>query len=142
MKSKKTAHQEVVEERVFENGSVVVNNLAAAAVREFIAHETPTAAVKDALQQVLDKKDKLKSANQDLADAKSALDILSADQARVRENLKIIPQTSEHYKDFLKKFVDQEARIDEARRQIRGQEAGLRRMTTEYQAFVDALTVR
>jgi Holliday junction DNA helicase RuvB len=32
-------------------------------------------------------------------------------QKQVRENLKIIPATSEHYKDFLKKFVTQEAQI-------------------------------
>ena len=115
VKSKKTGHQEVVEEHVFKDDSMVVARVHPSLLTKFIAHEAPSTKVKDALQQVLDKQGKLKTAGLELAEAKSALEILAADQARVRENLKIIPQTSEHYKDFLKKFVAQEAQIEDGR---------------------------
>jgi hypothetical protein len=77
-----------------------------------------------------------------LAEAKDALKLLADDQARVRENLKIVPQTSETYKDFLKKFVAQEERIEEAQRQIRTTEAQLTRQQKDYAAFVAGLTVQ
>ncbi len=142
VKSKKTAHQEVVEQRVFLDDTKVVLNLDDDSLRKFIAHQAPTAKVKEALQQVLDQRAKLKTAQQQLADEKSNLKILADDQARVRENLKIIPQTSEHYKDFLKKFVAQEAQIEDAQRAIRTQEAAVQKMQKEYEVFVTGLTVQ
>src|SRR5262249_28213265 len=51
--SKKTAHQEVIEERVYQEHTMVVAKLDADALRKFIAHPAPAANVKAALQQVL-----------------------------------------------------------------------------------------
>jgi DNA repair ATPase RecN len=142
VKSKKTAHQEVEQERVYQDHSMVVAKLDYDVLRKFVAHPAPAAKVKDALQQVLDKGAKLAAASQQLTEAKSDLKILADDQARVRENLKIIPQTSEHYKDFLKKFVAQEAQIEEGQRQIRTQEAAVQKLQKEYDAFVTGLSVQ
>jgi hypothetical protein len=66
-------------------------------------------------------------------------EVLTEDQARVRENLKIVPQTSDVYKDFLKKFVAQEGQIDELQRAIRTSDAQVQK---EYDTFVTALTVQ
>jgi hypothetical protein len=142
VKSKNTAKQEVLEEHVFADKTMVVANLDDAVLRQFIAHKAPAANVKNALQQVLDKQTALKQLKFELGENKLALKLVSDDQARVRENLRIIPQSSEHYKDFLKKFVAQETQIEEAQRTIRAQEALLQKTQKEYDAFVSALTVQ
>jgi hypothetical protein len=68
--------------------------------------------------------------------------VLTEDQARVRENLKIVPQTSDVYKDFLKKFVAQEGQIDELQLAIRTSDAQVQKLQKEYDTFVTGLTVQ
>jgi hypothetical protein len=111
-------------------------------LKKFIVDPAPSAKVKVVLQQVLDQRRQLEAVTQDLADKKAAYDILTKDQARVRDNLKIVPQTSEHYKEFLTKFVNQEKQIEDSQRQIRTQEAELMKLKKEYEAFVTAVTVQ
>ena len=65
--SKKTAHQEVVEERVYTDHSMVVGSVDENTLRKFIAHAAPSANVKAALQQVVDKQTDLKQLKADLA---------------------------------------------------------------------------
>ncbi len=65
---------------------------------------------------------------------------MAKDQARLRENLKIIPMTSEHYKQFLEKFVNQETRIDTFQTQIQQLQAALQTQERAYEAFVTTLT--
>jgi hypothetical protein len=139
--SKKSALHEVSEEHISQDKSHVVGKLSEDALREFIANPAPTAKVKEALQQILDKQVKLRETEQILGDAKATLKLQSEDQVRVRENLKIIPQASETYKDFLKKFVAQEAQIDQTQLLIRTTEATLVRLQKEYDTYVSALTV-
>ncbi|HYV36233.1 MAG TPA: hypothetical protein VE988_11045, partial [Gemmataceae bacterium] len=141
VKSKQTAKQEVVEEHVYTDNTVI-SAMEDGTLRKLIVHEAPSAKVKAALQQVLDKQAQLKTLNFELSESKAALKLLTDDQARVRDNLKIIPQTSEHYDAFLKKFVAQEATIEESQRTIRTQEAQLQKSQKEYEAFVTALTVQ
>jgi hypothetical protein len=142
VKSKGTAHQEVVEERVYEDKSQVVSKLSDDLLRRFIAEQVLTGRVKDALQQVVDKQAKLLEAQQELAGMKQALSVLTQDQARVRDSLKVIPQTSEHYKEFLQKFVAQEKQIEESQRQIRAQEAQVQKLQKEYEVYVTGLTIQ
>jgi hypothetical protein len=123
--SRSTAHQEVLEERVWQERKRTVAELSETELRKYIAHPAPSAKVKAVLQQVLDKQAGINAAVQQLADNHSAQKILIADQARVRENLRFVPQSSEHYKDFLTKFVAQEKQIEEGQRQIRTQEAAV-----------------
>jgi hypothetical protein len=142
VKSKQTAHHEVVEERVFQDKSKVVAKLDDSVLRELIAHPAPAAKVKEALQQVLDKQAKLKTAVQDLADRKAAMKVLTEDQARMRQNLEIIPQSSEHYKDFLKKFVAQETQIEDAQRLIRTADSQVQKLQKDYEVYVNLLTAK
>jgi hypothetical protein len=142
VKSKQTGSQEVEEQRVYDDKTRVVGNESDDSLRKLIANPAPSANVKAALQQVLDKKARLHEAQQTLVDAKDALKILTDDQARVRENLKIVPQTADAYKDFLKKFVAQEDRIEAAQVQIRTLDAQVQKQAKEYLEFVNTLTVK
>jgi hypothetical protein len=140
--SKKTGQHEVVEERVHVDPSKVLGKIDEDVLREYLANPAPTAQVKQALQQVLDMSAKLRATKAELAEQQAAMKVLTEDQARVRENLKIVPQTSDVYKDFLKKFVAQEGQIDELQRAIRTSDAQVQKLQKEYDTFVTALTVQ
>jgi hypothetical protein len=140
--SKKTGQHEVVEERVHVDPSKVVGKIDEDVLREYLANPAPSAKVKEALQQVLDKSAALRATKTELAEQQAAMKVLTQDQARVRENLKIVPQTSDVYKDFLKKFVAQEGQIDELQRAIRTSDAQVQKLQKEYDSFVTALTVQ
>jgi hypothetical protein len=142
VKSKATAQHEVVEERVYQDKTRVVAKLDEEVLRGFVMHPATPAKVKEALQKVLDLQAALRAAKLELAEKKDALKVLTEDQARVRENLQIIPPSSEHYKDFLKKFVAQEAQIEELQKKIRSAEATAQKLSKEYEAYVTALTVQ
>ena len=85
---------------------------------------------------------KLEEAEKTFAnDLTGQLKAASADQARLRENLQVIPQNAEPYKDFLKKFVTQEADIETLQRQVRSAEtATATRRTRDYQVFLATWT--
>jgi hypothetical protein len=132
----------VVEERVWQERNRNLAELKESEIRSYLAHPAPSAKVKAVLQQLLDKYAAIHAAGQQLADTQAAQKIVIADQARVRENLRIVPQSSEHYKDFLTKFVAREKQIEENQRQIRSQEAVVLKLKNDYNAFIAALTVQ
>jgi hypothetical protein len=142
VKSGKTNHEEVTEERVFQDKTRVLKTVDDDVLRQLLAHPAPGAKVKDALQQVLDKRDKLATVKQELATLKQEHKLLVDDQARVREALLVIPQSSEHYKDFVTKFVAMEKNIENLQKAIRTSEAQLLKLQQEYDTFVTALTVQ
>ncbi len=136
----KTGHREVLEERTFLERNRSLWNASAMEVRELLAHPLPSAKVKEALTKTLELRRKLLDTKKELAERKDQLKILSEDQARVRENLKIIPTTTEPYKDFLKKFVAQETEIEALQRQIRQLEASLQKQEQTAEASLNDLS--
>jgi hypothetical protein len=142
VKSGKTNHEEVTEERVFQDKTRVLKTVDDDVLRQLLAHPAPAAKVKEALHQVLDKRDKLATVKQELATLKQEHKLLVDDQARVREALLVIPQSSEHYKDFVTKFVAMEKNIENLQKAIRTSEAQLLKLQQEYDTFVTGLTVQ
>jgi hypothetical protein len=142
VKAGQTSHEEVVEERVLKDGTQVVKSADDDLLRELVAHPAPAAKVKEALQQVLDKRAKMTAVKQELATRKQEHKLLVDDQTRVREALNVIPHTSEHYKDFVTKFVAMEKEIETSQKAIRATEAQLLSLQQEYDAFVTALTAQ
>ena len=62
--------------------------------------------------------------------------ILTEDQARMRENLNIIPQSSEHFKKFLEKFVGQETQIEGLQKQLREVQTSVQQSQRDYEVFI------
>jgi hypothetical protein len=141
-KSGQTAHEEVVEERVFKDGTQVVKSADDDLLRELVAHPAPAAKVKEALQQVLDKRAKMAAVKQELATRKQEHKLLVDDQTRVREALNVIPPSSEHYKEFLGKFVGMEKDIESLQKTIRATETQLLSLQQDHDAFVTAVTAQ
>jgi hypothetical protein len=142
IKSGKTGQEEVVEERVYQDKTQLVNAIDDNMLRELVVQPAPTAKVKAALQQVLDQRAKLTAVQQELAAQKQDHKLLVDDQGRVREALKVIPPSSEHYKDFLTKFVAMEKAIETVQQAMRKTESQLLNLQREHETFVTELTVQ
>jgi hypothetical protein len=138
----KTGHEEVAQERIFVDKTLVLKAVDDNLLREWVAHPAPAAKVKDALQQLLDKRGKLAALREELAVLTGAHKLLLEDQARVREALKVLPQTSDQYKEFVGKFVAMEKEIEVSQKAIRTMDAQLLKLQQEYDSFVTALTVQ
>ena len=108
-------------------------------MRAYLAGSVPGADVKAALTKALTMQAKVVGTQKELADVEKQLKTLNEDQARVRENLKIIPQTSDHHKTFLEKFVGQEKQIETFQTQIRQINATLQGAQRDYDQFVEKL---
>jgi hypothetical protein len=152
IKSGKTGQEEIVEERIYQDNTQAVKALddnvlrelahGGNMLREFASQVAPTAKARMALQQVLDQRAKLTAVQQELATRKQYHKLLVDDQARVREALKVIPPTSDHYKDFLTKFVAMEKAIETAQQSLRKTDAQLLNLQLEHEKFVTGLTVQ
>jgi hypothetical protein len=136
----KTGSQEVDEEKIYTDKGKALKEIPDAKIQEYINNPATSAVVKTGLTSALELKNKAASSAKQLGENEKQLDALAKDQARLRENLKIIPMTSEHYKQFLEKFVNQEARIDTFQTQIQQLQAALQTQERAYEAFVTTLT--
>lgn len=135
----KTGQKEIQEERTTTDKGKLLKEFPEAKVREFLASPIPSGEVKAALTKSLALAAKVSETTKKSAEVQKQLDALSKDQSRLRSNLQIIPQTSDHYKKFLEKFVSQETRIEGFQGQIEQLTATLEAQTREYEAFVLAL---
>src|SRR5581483_9952677 len=136
----KTANKEVLEERTFPEKGKSVKELTETKIREYLGSPVPSAEVKAGLSKALALNLVLTESQRKLAELEKQLKSLSDDQARLRENLRIIPQTSEAYKQFLEKFVLQESQIDTYQKQIRDLQVSVQTQQKEYELFVSNLT--
>ena len=115
----KTVHKEIIEERTYEEPGTLVRELTEEKIRKYLASSVIGDDVKATLSKFLAMNDKIGETSKRLDHQRQQLQQLSADQTRLRENLKIIPQSSEPYKQFLEKFVAQEREIENFQKQIR-----------------------
>ena len=113
----KTGERDLSEEKIHDAAPKVLKDLNEAKLREYIADPAVGGPVRAGLVKALEIRQKVSDAEKHFADLTKQLKAISDDQARLRDNLKVIPQTSEPYKDFLKKFVTQETEIEGLQRQ-------------------------
>ncbi|MBI3408813.1 MAG: DUF4139 domain-containing protein [Planctomycetes bacterium] len=132
----KTGDQQVIEEHIQTDKGKVLKEFSEAKLREWLANPVPSSDVKAALNKALGLAGKVQESRKKLDGLEKQLEASSKDQARLRENLKIIPQSSEHYKKFLEKFVSQESQIENLQRDIREVSAALNAAEQEYLEFI------
>ncbi len=113
-----TASEEVIEERDVTT-NIALTNSDDNQMRFFISQPTVSEAVKQALGQALELKAKGDATRRDIAQLEKQLKDITDDQARLRANLREMPPTAEAYKRYLKKFDDQETRIEDLRAKIK-----------------------
>ena len=136
----KTGERSLSEEKIAATAPKVVKDLSDAKLREYMVEPNVSEPVKAGLAKVLDLRQKVADTEKSFSDLTKLLKALSDDQGRLRDNLKVIPQTAEPYKDFLKKFVTQETEIDTLQRQVRAAETALAAAQREYVVFIASWT--
>ncbi len=135
----KAGQQSVREERVAIEGGVLLKNLPETAIRQYLASPVPSADVKAAFTKALAMQAKIQETQKQIAEVEKQLTTLNADQARSRENLKIVPPTSEFYKAFLEKFVNQDKQIETHQATSRQLNVALQTQMRDYDQFLAKL---
>jgi hypothetical protein len=113
----KTIKQEVVEEQTRVD-QVALSNSPDEAVRVFLRSTISSPKVKAALEEALAMKAQLEETRAQIRKEEEALRVIEQDQTRMRANMAQVPQTSEAYKRYLKKFDVQETEIEKRRAKI------------------------
>ena len=110
-------------------------------VRFFLRASVLSPKVKAALEEALSRKAKLAEVQHAIQEEEKALQVIEKDQARMRDNMARVPQTSEAYKRYLKKFDDQETEIEKRREQITQYQKRAEEERKSYESFLLNLNV-
>lgn len=98
-------------------------------------HGAVTAKTKEALEKVISMRTALSELERRGSDLDRQINEISQEQSRIRENMKVLPQNSELYTRYLKKFDDQETQIERLRAdltKVRDEQAAQRKRLQEY----------
>jgi hypothetical protein len=136
----KTVKQEVVEEQTRVD-QVALSNSHDEAVRVFLRSTISSPKVKAALEEALSLKGKLEETRNLIRREEEVLKVIEQDQARMRANMAQVPQTSEAYKRYLKKFDDQETEIEKRREKITKLQDTAEKLRKEFDDFLLKLDV-
>jgi hypothetical protein len=136
----KTAKLEVTEEQQ-RLDEIALTNSDDDTIRFFVRASVVNAKVKKALQDALSLKQRVTDTDHEIKREEQALRIIEQDQTRMRANMERVPQTSEAYKRYLKKFDDQETEIEERRQRIAKLQQTLEDQRKQYEAFLANLNV-
>jgi hypothetical protein len=131
---------EVVEEQK-RRDEIVLTNCDDDTVRIFLRSASSSPAIKKALEEVLKLRAQLAVVQRDIAREEQALHVIEQDQSRMRANMERVPQTSEAYKRYLKKFDDQETEIEKGRARITKLQGNAEEQKKAYEAYLLALNV-
>jgi hypothetical protein len=113
----KPVKHEVIEEQTRVD-QIALTNSPDDTVRFFLRANITSPKVKAALEEALARKAKLAETQREIQTEEKALQVIEKDQARMRANMERVPQTSEAYKRYLKKFDDQETEIEKRRDRV------------------------
>jgi hypothetical protein len=136
----KTIKQEVVEEQTRVD-QVALSNSPDEAVRVFLRSTISSPKVKAALEEALSLKAKLEETRNLIRREEEALKVIEQDQSRMRANMAQVPQSSEAYKRYLKKFDDQETEIEKRREKITKLQDAAEKLRKEFDDFLLKLDV-
>ncbi len=110
-------------------------------VRFFLRSAATQPKVKEALEQALKLRAQLNDTQREIARVDQALQVIDKDQARMRANMERVPQTSEAYKRYLKKFDEQETEIEKRRAEVAKFQESAEKQRKEYENFLVNLSV-
>ena len=115
---------------------MAITNLPTDRIGLYLQSKVVSAAVKEALAEVVKQKQAVEEVARQVADAQRQIDAIGQEQARIRENMAQIDHASEIYSRYLKKFSDQEDQIEGLRQRM---ESLRQEMTRQQKALDDYL---
>ena len=120
---------------------VALSNSPDETVRFFLRATVTSPKVKAALEEALTRKAKWAETQQEIQTEEKALQVIEKDQTRMRANMERVPQTSEAYKRYLKKFDDQETEIEKRRDRITKLQDNAEKERKSFESFILTLNV-
>ncbi len=136
----KDASLDVVEERDAVS-TVQINNADDNTIRFFLSQKITSEKVKQALEHAQQLKAKRSMTERDLNQARVELKEITDDQARIRQNLPVLPQTSDAFKNYVKKLADQEPEVERLQKSIKELTQRATREQQEVDNYLNTLNV-
>jgi hypothetical protein len=118
-----------------ERQDVALGNLDDAAIRYFISAKAIGPKVKAALEEIVKRKHALQQVVVQRQQLEQRVRQIGEDQARIRQNMPQLDRQSEVYRNYVKKFSEQEAELEKLREQIAkllDQSTGMNKSLDEY----------
>jgi hypothetical protein len=130
----------LVEEERIDRQQVAITNLDQNAIQIYVSAKLVSQKVKDALKEVIARKQALADVTTKRAQAEQQVNIIGQDQSRIRQNMDKLDRTSDLYKRYVKDLTDQEDKLESLRGQIKelvDQETRLRKALDDYLLGLD-----
>ncbi len=130
----------LVEEERTESRHLAINNLDDGTIQLYLSAKVVGDKVKEALKEVARRKAELGQVTLKKQQLDQRIREIGEDQSRIRQNMAQLDRNSDVYKNYVKKFSDQESEIEKLRAQIAelvDQEAGMRKSLDEYLMGLD-----
>jgi len=137
---RKTAKLDVVEERQYSQ-TVALTNLNSDAILYYTREHAVSQKVKDALVKVMQMRENVDTTARQRASLEQRINEITQEQGRIRENMRTIPQNSELYNRYLKKFETQETEIEKLRSDLTTARADEEKQQKSLDQFLLALDV-
>jgi hypothetical protein len=109
----------VVDEEMVVSQQIGLSNLDDNAILFFVNAKSVSPAVKDALQEVIRRRQAISTTNTALQQVAAQIQAITDEQGRIRENLTRIERNSELYARYTKKLNGQEDEIESLREQVK-----------------------
>ncbi len=122
-----------VEEQRTNRQQVALTNIDDGTIEIYLSAKAVSDKVKAALAQVVKRKHELEQVVAGVQQRQQRIRDIGEDQARIRQNMMQLDRNTDVYKNYVKKFSEQEAEIEK----LRGQIAGLNDQVTELRKALD-----
>jgi hypothetical protein len=122
-----------VEEQRTDRQQVALTNIDDGTIEIYRSAKAVSDKVKAALAQVVKRKHELEQVVAGVQQRQQQIRDIGEDQARIRQNMAQLDRTTDVYKNYVKKFSEQEVEIEK----LRGQIAGLNDQVTELRKSLD-----
>jgi hypothetical protein len=129
-----------VEQERIDRQQVALTNLDQSAIQLYLSAKAVSDKVKAALTELVRRKHELQQVLVQEQQLEQRIRQIGEDQARIRQNMAQLDRASDVYKNYVKKFSNQEAEIERLRGQITGltdQETRLRKSADEFLMGLD-----
>ena len=114
----------------------------AAYLRRVLMHPQVSKTIKEAIETVIARRDKLETAGKETSRLHSEIVDLQSEQARLRTNLEKLPAGSAAHKRALDKFDQLETQIEKLQAAHRQQFAAEKDLLSAYQTYVSRISVK
>jgi hypothetical protein len=129
-----------VEEERTDSQRIALTNMDDGSIKFYLSAKVVSDKVKDALKEIVKRKAELGQLTAKKQQLEQRIREIGDDQNRIRQNMAQLDRNSDVYKNYVKKFSDQESEIETLRAQIAklvDEEAGMRKSLDEYMTGLD-----